>query len=328
MKYMKYAWIVRPYPHGKYRVQEFLSKNIVAIGWPCIGDLSSKNSRDEIKKSILTYYSYSSPQSLGQAAGNIYRFKVEMKKGDYVLVPDGQLVYIGMIDSNYKYDGSVDFEDEGYPHQRIVKWFHDKKAILRKMLTGRVYDSLKGQQTIFTTYHDDIEEIVRNRKHYFTQQSTYDLKQEYLARLQEGLLRNINSNTFEDAVCSLFQIYFPGLRRLATTASKTGDTDLLAELPGNVNIRIQVKHFYSSQGKIKEWVVEQLANSMEPGDHGIIVTSGDIGNSAKKKAGQFTDRTINFIDGPEFVELLFQAIDNMSQDTLVVFGLTSNIGFL
>jgi len=325
---MRHAWIVRPYPHRKYRVKEFLHMNKVAIGWPCIGDLSSKNDKEAIKKAILSYYSYSSPQSLAQAVGTIYRFQTEIKKDDYVLVPDGRLVYIGIIDSEYMYDSAVDSENEGYPHQRSVKWLYDKKAIIRNKLTGRVYDSLKGQQTVFATYHDDIEEIIRSKKHDFTQQPNFDLKQEYLTRLQRGLLRNVNSNTFEEAVRLLFQDYFPGIRRLATTAGKAGDTDLLAELRGNVTIRIQVKHFYPSQGEIEGWVVDQLSDSMNPGDHGVIVTSGVIGDSARKKAELFTDKTISFIDGEEFVEILFEAIDNMDKDTLAVFGLTREIGFL
>ncbi|MEC4686407.1 MAG: hypothetical protein VST71_11820 [Nitrospirota bacterium] len=259
---MKYAWIVRAYPHGKYRTKEFLLKNIVAIGWPCIGDLTNKKTRDDVKQAVLTYYSYSSQQSLGQSVGNIYRFKEEIKKDDYVLLPDGNLVYIGIIDSSYRYDSSVDSETEGYPHQKEVKWLYDKKAIPRKFLTGRVFDSLKGQQTVFTTYHDDVDDIVKNKKNYFTQQTNIELKNEYLSRLQNGLLRNINSNTFEDAVCSLFSNYYPGLRRLSTTSSKSGDTDLLAELPANVIIRIQVKHFYPSQGEIQDWVVDQLSDSM------------------------------------------------------------------
>ena len=325
---MKYAWIVRPYPNGLYRTKDFLLQNIVAIGWPCIGDLTGKNTRDSIKHAVLSYYSYSSPQSLGQSAGNLYRFKEEMKADDYVLVPDGNLVYIGIINSPYKYESSVDSEVEGYPHQRNVKWLHDKKAIPRKFITGRVFDSLKGQQTVFTTYHDDIDDIVKNKRHYFTQQTNIELKNEYLSRLQSGRLININSSTFEDAVCSLFSNYYPGLRRLSTTNSTTGDTDLLAELPPNVTIRIQVKHFYPALGEIQEDVVDQLANSMNIGDNGIIVTSGAVGQDARKKAEQFNDKTIGFIEGQQFVDLLFQSMDNMSQDALNTFGLTTHIGFM
>jgi len=31
---MKNTWIVRPKPHGILRMKEFLSQNIVAVGWP------------------------------------------------------------------------------------------------------------------------------------------------------------------------------------------------------------------------------------------------------------------------------------------------------
>lgn len=325
---MRYAWIVRPYPHGFYRVKEFLTKNVVAIGWPSIGDLSKCENRNDIKKKVSDHYNYSSPQSLGQAAGNIYRFIFEINTQDYVIVPDGAMVYIGRIDSKYMFDPQLDSEKEGYSHQRAVEWFYDKKAIPRNLLTGRVYDSLKGQQTVFSTYHDDIDEIIRQKKHYFTQQSNFDLKWEYLNRLQNGLLRNVNSNTFEDAVCSLYSRYFPGLRRLATTNSKTGDTDLLSELPGKVNVRIQVKHFYPEYGEVQEWVVDQLADSMEPGDHGIIITSGTISASAKKKAEMFSDKTISFIDGQEFVEHLFEVIDSLPKEVLAFFGVTYELGFM
>ena len=325
---MRYAWIVRPYPHRFYRVKEFLAKNIVAIGWPCIGDLGSCKSRDDIKTKVMTYYKYFSSQSLGQAAGNVYRFMFDVGDKDYVIVPDGPIVYIGKVISQYKYDPSVDSEDEGYPHQREVEWFHDKRAIPRNLLTGRVYDSLKGRQTVFATYHDDIDGIVKNKKHYFTQQSNFDLKMEYLNRLQKGLLRNINSNTFEDAVCSLYTRFFPGLRRLATTNSNKGDTDLLAELPGKVNVKIQVKHFYPEYGEVQDWVVDQLTDSMETGDHGIIITSGTVSISAKKKAEAIVDKTVSFIDGQEFVEHLFEAIDTMPKEALVTFGLTYGIGFM
>jgi predicted Mrr-cat superfamily restriction endonuclease len=247
---------------------------------------------------------------------------------DYVIVPDGPVVYVGRVISPYKYDASVDSDEIGFPHQREVEWFYDKKAIPRNLLTGRVYNSLKGRQTIFSTYHDDIDEIIKNKKSYFTKEPDFSLKIEYLKRLQSGILRNVNPNTFEDAVCILYSEYFPGLRRLPTTNSKEGDTDLLAELPGNVNVRIQVKHFFPDQGEVEDWVVDQLVDSMVPGDHGIIVTSGVISKSARKRALQIPDKPVSFIDGEEFVELLFGAIDSMPRETLVTFGLASEIAFL
>ncbi|WP_153127021.1 hypothetical protein [Peribacillus tepidiphilus] len=55
---MSKAWVVRPYPHGINRIKEFLTKKenqdegngIIAIGWPNIGVLSNKSTKEEIKK--------------------------------------------------------------------------------------------------------------------------------------------------------------------------------------------------------------------------------------------------------------------------------------
>ncbi|WJQ05819.1 restriction endonuclease [Geobacillus stearothermophilus] len=334
---MSKAWVVRPYPHGKNRIKEFLSKKerqdkgngIIAIGWPNIGDLSKKSTRKEIKKALQTHYTYSA-QALGQAAGTIFRFKEEMAIGDYVLVPDGQVVYIGKVVSEYKYEGTVDSSQEGYPHQRWVEWVYDKRAIPRKMLTGRIFDSLKGRQTLFSTHFEDVEEIVKNKRHYFLQQNDIEIKEEYLKKLQEGGLFGVHSSSFEDAVCTLLSIYFPGLRRLSTTSSDLGDTDLYTELPGDVIIRIQVKYFYPKDGELKEWVVKQLADSMEVGEHGIIVTSGTISQGARKEAERYLameHKKIGFISGEEFVDMLFENIDQLPESALFYFGLAKKVAF-
>jgi predicted Mrr-cat superfamily restriction endonuclease len=324
---IKTAWVVRPYPHGDYRVPEFLSENMVAIGWPCIGDLTNKRTRGDIKSALQSYYSYASGQSLGQAAGNIYRFKEEIKDGDYVVVPDGTIVYIGIVTGDYVYNQALDSEQEGYPHQRKVAWLYDKRAVKRSLLTGRVFDSLKGQQTVFTTYVDDIHQIA-GKRHFFSVQPTAHLKKEYLHKLERGLIPNINSSTFEEAVRVVLKNYFPSIRRLSTSNSKVGDTDLLAELPGKITVRVQVKHFYPDQGELKAWVVDQLAGSMETGDNGIIVTSGRISDEAIRKAEGLPDKRISFIDGTEFVEILFESIEQTPEDALMVFGLSRSIGFI
>ena len=244
-----------------------------------------------------------------------------------MVVPDGPLVYIGLVKSDYCYKKEFDSEEEGYPHWRMVTWLHDKRAVPRSLLTGRVFDSLKGQQTVFTTYFEDIHDTA-GRRHYFTAQSTADLKKEYLRKLQSGSLANVNSSTFEESVRVVLSNYFPGIRRLATTNSKEGDTDLLAELPGEIAVRVQVKHFYPELGELKGWVVDQLADSMAPGDNGIIVTSGTVSDEAMRRAEALSGKRVSFIDGAEFVRLLFESVEQVPEETLTVFGLSHSIGFL
>lgn len=45
---MRNAWLIRPVPHGIPRVTEFKEKGIIAVGWPCIGNLKGK-SREDLK---------------------------------------------------------------------------------------------------------------------------------------------------------------------------------------------------------------------------------------------------------------------------------------
>ena len=99
-------------------------------------------------------------------------------------------------------------------------------------------------------------------------------------------------------------------------------------MPGEVTVRIQVKFFYPAQGELQADVVDQLADSMDPGDHGIIITSGTISQEAKDKAEGLADKTISFINGEEFVEHLFDVIDLLPPQALAVFGVTKVIGFI
>ena len=325
---MCHAWIVRPYPHGKYRIKEFLANNMIAIGWPGIGDLGCCIGLDDIKSKLLAKYKYHSSRSLESSIRSISLFIFDLGEQDYVVVPDGSIAYFGRVTSKYKYDSSRDSENEGYPHQRDVEWLYDKRAISINLLTARVYDSMKGRQMVIPTYHADIEEILRSRKHYFTTQSNFEYKEVYLKRLQDGLLKKVWSDVFASALCALYQTFFPGIHRLDYTCCRTGNTDLFAELPGNLNIRIRIKHFYPDQGELQDDVVDQLADSMDPGDHGIIVTSGAISKSAIEKADKLDGKAVSFIDGSEFVDHLFERMDQLSKETLATFGITQVIGFL
>lgn len=323
----KFAWVVRPYPHGKYRIDEFLEQGIVAMGYPFTGNLSDVSSRDEMKERLLAVYEYS-PRSVGQRAGMLYNFVHEIEVGEYVLVPDGPVVFVGRVTSDYRHVPELSNDEEGYPHQRGVEWFFGGKAIPRDALSGRVYDSLKGRSTLFTTHHDDVAKVVAEDSELFTEGTTADLKDEYLERLQGGILRGVNSNRFEDAVRVLLERYFPSLERLSTTNSAEGDTDLMTTLPGGVVVRIQVKHFYPEHGEVRPWVVDQLAASMDEGDNGIVVTSGTVGEEARKKAESLKGKTVDFIDGNDFVDLLFENVEKFSQEDLRRFGLSSRIDFV
>lgn len=159
---MKNAWLVRPMPHGKNRVSEFKKKQIIAVGWPCIGDLNGK-SREDLKQ-LLSKPPYSlSGLALGNAYATIDIFVNQMQISDLVLMPNGDDIYFGEITSNYYMDSTVDSDDEGYPHQRTIKWLSDAS---RKELSMDLRSSLKVHRTTANLSHHtkEIEALCHGEK--------------------------------------------------------------------------------------------------------------------------------------------------------------------
>lgn len=335
---MNNAWIIRPKPHGHNRLQDFLEKNIVGIGWPGIGKLSEIESKSDIWKRLekVGCTENRSNRAIAQDVGTIYRFTKEMKKDDYVLVPNGSEIYIGkVLEDNPIYIKELDNDIDGFCHQRKIEWFFNKKNINKKVMTSRLYDSFKGQSTLFSTWFEDVEELIKNKSFLFIgteyKNRHLDLKEKYLQRLNEGKIKGLNSNIIENICQKLLSQFFPGIERLGTNNTKgSGDTDLKATLLGGIVVRVQIKNFYKKYGQIEEWVVRQLAESMDKNDNGIILTTTTISEEARNLANIYSmeGKQISFIDRDEFVNLIFENIDIFNDEELIYLGLKKSYELL
>lgn len=142
MNNLENAWLVRPCPHDKKRLQEFQDKNIVAIGWPGIGNLEGK-SRENLKQILSgSPYNYTGLK-LGNSYATVDIFVNQIKPGSLVLVPDNDDIYFAEITSGYSFDKTVDNDNDGYPHQRTVKWLNNTS---RKTLSKELRSSLKARR--------------------------------------------------------------------------------------------------------------------------------------------------------------------------------------
>lgn len=151
---MSNAWLVRPFPHNMKRINEFRQNNMIAIGWPGIGDLSGK-SREDIKQ-LLSQTPYNlSGLALGNTYATIDIFVNRMKQGDLVLVPDGADIFFAEIRSDYYLDQLVDNNNDGYPHQRKIKWL---QSVARDELSMSLRSSLKVHRTTadLSKHYDEI----------------------------------------------------------------------------------------------------------------------------------------------------------------------------
>lgn len=130
-------------PHGIERINEFLNKSFIAIGWPGIGNLTNVD-KYEIKTRLQEKYHYQG-QQLATYLGAVNAFVNTMKKGDIVLISNnlGQ-VFIFEVD-DYKYVEKYDNELDGLCHQRDVELL----AIVNKSdLSQELQDLLRNRGTI------------------------------------------------------------------------------------------------------------------------------------------------------------------------------------
>src|SRR2546421_457374 len=94
----KQAWAMRANPHYENRMREFLHDDIVALGWPGLGDLAGKN-RNQIRLNLGRAYGTTDARELGRNAGTLDSFVNGIAEGDYVIVPSpgSGNVYLGQF---------------------------------------------------------------------------------------------------------------------------------------------------------------------------------------------------------------------------------------
>lgn len=120
----------------------------VCIGWSALGDLSNVDSKDELSKLYDNFFQKNN-RGRGQDIGQIWRFKNDIKIGDYIILADTSTFHIGRIDSDYYYDDSENPDQSSdYTNNRKVTWL--KKNLNREMLSSSFHNSLKTAMSIWS----------------------------------------------------------------------------------------------------------------------------------------------------------------------------------
>src|ERR1035441_2440776 len=151
----KNMWMVRS--DGGDLFEEFKSKNVVAIGWNDIGDLSNVTSLEKIKE----LYRRESPEEkdgkVNASCGMICRFKDEFQKGDYVVNynPGTRKYLVGEVTGDYAFNTEL----LEYHHIRSVRW-HEKE-VDRDALSPSARKNLGALSTIFVVNEDAQAEILK-----------------------------------------------------------------------------------------------------------------------------------------------------------------------
>jgi hypothetical protein len=128
---------------------ECYKRDVIAVGWNELGDVSGVLSRDQLREKVQRKYGIDA-RAAAQAAGSIWAFYHDVAVGEYILCPDkkSQRVYLGKVAGAASYDLAV--ADDGCPfaNRRKVAWRGSRKQSEVEQILGRRYG---GNQTVSRT---------------------------------------------------------------------------------------------------------------------------------------------------------------------------------
>ena len=119
----------------------------INIGWSCLEDLTSIDSKDALSARYDEKYPNQKPRKKAQDISQIWTFINGMSIGDYVVFGDGANAHIGIIKSDYYYEVDATKRDEDYANNRTVEWL---KSFKYTELPKAFKSSLSSARSVFS----------------------------------------------------------------------------------------------------------------------------------------------------------------------------------
>ncbi len=294
----------------------FLQKDVIAIGWKEIGDLSKiKTERDAFKEKYAQVYPDAKKGSIANGAGMLYRFVCEVQVGDYVVFPSkiDRKINIGIVEGNYEYNPDA----VEYVQQHRVKWLKHlprtafSQGALYEVGSAMSFFSIKNYPDEYLTALDKNfkkDGVSDNSEEDESVGATAD---EIVESTKDFILKELSKNLkgydLEQFVADLLNAM--GYRTSVSAHGGDSGIDITAykdELPPR--ILVQVK---SQDGDIKESTIQSLKGAMREGDYGLFVTLSNYTKNAQK----YLDSTpiIRGINGTELVDLILKYYEELSE---------------
>lgn len=293
--------------NGGIYAEHFVRGGYVGIGWCEIDrDLSTIRSRDELYPIVRAAYSgESSAIVIGNYVGQIARFLLEMKAGDYVITPaaDTEFIHYGRLAPDPSYIFATSDDGCPYRHRRHVEW--GVEVLKRSGFSVPFQNTIRSSLTVFAVSQRDeflvaigSKELPRTPK-----PAAYD---PYLAVLEQVL--QLDDKEFEILVGHLLTaLGFEGSE--VTGKSGDGGVDATGELNvanlAKVKVFVQAKR-YKLGSKVSANVVKQLRQAIPFGGQGAFITTAGFQNAAADVALAPGFPRIGLVNGRQLVDLLVE----------------------
>jgi len=313
---VKNMWMVRA-GTGAFLIDDFKSKNYVSIGWNKIGDISDVRRKDKIKRLVEEAEYYKKKPQIAVAAGQIGRFLLDFKKGDYVVTydPTDRVYLVGEIQSDYEYNDSL----SEYYHVRRVTWLGE---VSRDKLSVPTKNSLGAISTIFQIRDRARKEILQVlegkepvKDEVSDEEEEEALKEDMVSRANELIkdkIMELDWNEMQQLVAGILRAM--GYKTLMAKAGPDRGKDIEASPDGLMlkepRTLVQVKHRDSRMGA-KE--VRNFQATLR-GRKGLYVSTGGFSKEANYEAERSSDQ-LTLIDADGLVQLIIQNYDYFDVET-------------
>ena len=284
-----------------------------------MGDLSHLRSPEEIKNKVKGAYPHYSQGKLSISGGQIIRFRLEFKKGDYVITynPEERIYMIGEITGDYEYNTKL----IEYHHIRKVKWLG---KIERDGLSTKTKNSLGAISTIFKVPEESREEILDLLEGKSGEERSDENEEDEMDIIKEDLIGKANE-FIKDRILKLdweeVQELVAGLLRAMgykTMVSPRGPDrgrDIIASPDGlgleDPRIVVEVKH---RVGQVGSKEIRSFLGGLRQGIKGLYVSTGGFSKDAKYEAER-SNIPITLIDLDMLVDLIIQYYDSFDIET-------------
>lgn len=319
-------WVVRA-GEGAAFFDEFKNKNVVALGWNEVGDVSNVKGPEEIKKLFREKYPNYSNGKLGISAGQLSRFKFELNPGNYVVTydPEKREYLVGKISSGYEWNPAL----LEYRHIHKVEWLG---TVPRDNLSIPTKNTLGAISTLFEVGSDakkDILEVLEGKPPVEAQEPETSkeelrvIREDFSSQAREFIkdkVSRLDWDEMQELVAGVLRAL--GYKTIVSPKGADRGKDILASPDGlgleDPKIIVEVKHRSGQMGRSD---ITRFTGGLRKGSKGLYVSTGGFTKDAKYEAER-SEVPLTLIDLDLLVELVISNYDKFDPEAKDLLPLT------
>jgi restriction system protein len=316
----KQVWMVRAGRDSVF-IDDFLSRQMIAIGWSKLGDLSNVHNREQFHQLVQQSWPENNKFQNSASAGQVYRFREEVAKGANVVTYDSnrRIYHMGTVTGDYVYHPDHDPE---LVHTKMVTW---EKEIPRDALSAGSKNSLGAISTIFCLSDEAAEELLSFGQNGTTAQIAdaveeeidgetevrKDTEQRALGFLQDKLSK-LGWDEMQELVAGVLRAM--GYKTRVSPAGPDRGRDIIASPDGfgfqPPRIVVEVKHRKGTMGAPE---VRSFVGGLRQNDNGLYVSTGGFTREARYEADR-TNQNLTLMDADDLGKAIVEHYDRMDSE--------------